>query len=740
MTGEGSRPENRQFRNDLSGNADGPVIQAQNIHGGITFTVPPPPPSGPDSRPDQVPALTVPFVNRTKELQELGLADAGQDGQAGAASGVRLEVLSGMRGIGKTSLACRYADAARDRFPDGQIFIDFAALRGSRTGGDVSTALASALSALGVADSYIPESLEDRVALFRTRSAGRRLLILLDDVDQPAQVRSLVPKGRGSTVLVTSNSGLGELTLDGARPLPLKPLDDEAGLLLLADRCGRQAVEAERPAAQRLVEICAGLPKALHLVAARLLLARGRLSMARLVEELADENRRLRGLSLRGEHSMSAILDLSYRELPSDAARLYRILGWLPGRTFDAGTAAAAASLDLATAEPVLGLLEEASLLDATADGRYRFHDLVRLHAREHAAEEEPASTQRAVVARVTGHYLALTAFADRAVRQDRLRIGELADLVGEAPDPFAAEGGPDPLAWLDAERANILAVLREASRLGLHQQVWPLAEGFTALFLHRRYVREWKESLELGATSAAEAVVPAAEARLRSLLSRPLMDLGDHDRAHGELEAAVACAEVSGHTALSASVYEFFGRYWDRCDPSRAMAAYRRSIELNIEAGEWRGVAIATYFLGCAQDAAGHHRQALETLGRAEQALLERGDERMAARVLAAIGAVHEQLGDTGKAVEILDGAARALRAQRASHYEAQTLVRLADLLERTGGAPDAQRTHLARAVEIHEQGGSPEAEGLRARLQRVSRPEDTDVTGGEGGATGQG
>ncbi len=533
----------------------------------------------------------------------------------------------------------------------------------------------------------------------------------------------MVPKGPGSALLVTSNGKLGELALDGARLMSLEPLSMADGLRLLAQRCGEEAVEAERDAAERLVEFCAGLPKALQLVAARLLTSK-RLTMSRLAEELADETRRLRGLSLRGEHSVSAVLDLTYRALPPDAARLYRVLGWLPGRTFDAGTAAVAVCLDVVEAEALLDVLEESSLVDVTEDDRFRFHDLVRLHARERAAEaaeEEPEGGQQAVVERVATHYVALTAFADRAVRADRLRIGNLTGLLRDASNPFATAGGPDPLAWLEAERAGILAVLREASGLGLHKHVWQLAEGFTVLFLHRRYLGDWKESLELGAAAAAEAIVPAAEARLRSLLSRPLMDLGEHDRARAELEKAVACSEVSAHAALKASVQEFFGRYWDRFDPSRAMEAYRRSVELNIEAGEWRGVAIATFFLGCAQDAAGRHDQALDTLRRAHQDLLARDDKRMAARALAAIGAVHDHKGDPDAAMRVLGEAADALRAEKASHYEAQALVLLADITERTGGAQETVREHVMRAHEIYETGGSPEAEKLRKRLDRL-------------------
>ncbi|MEH6373332.1 NB-ARC domain-containing protein [Streptomyces sp. KLMMK] len=668
-----------------------------------------------------MPALTVRFINRSADL---ALLDGCLSESGSGSGGVGYGVISGMPGVGKTAMACRWAEKARARFPDGQIYIDYAALR-NRAGGDVAEAVGMCLRALGVDDAYVPKSLEERASLFRSRTADRCVLVVLDDVNQPAQVTPLVPKGPGSVVLVTSNGKLSELALDGARPVHLDPLGMDSGLRLLADRCGEAAVASERQAAERLVGFCGGLPKALQLAAARLLPA-GDLTISELAEELADETRRLQGLSLGGDHSVSAVLEVSYRDLPPDAAQLYRILGWLPGLTFDAGTVARAADVDVSTARALLGTLVKSHLLDMTKDRRYRFHDLVRLHARERAEQQDSRSTQRAVVDRVATHYLALTAFADRAVREDRLRIANLTELLRSAPNPFSAKEGPAPLEWLDTERATILAVLREASRLALHKHVWQLAEAFTVLFLHRRYLGEWKESLELGARAAAEAMVPAAEARLRSLLSRPLMDLGQYDQARTELETAVACAEVSAHTALSASVHEFFGRYWDRFDADHAVQAYRRSVELNIEAEEWRGVAIATYFLGCAQDTAGHHGKALTTLRSAHQGLVDRRDSRMAARVMVAIGVVHEHLGDMDAAKRVLSDAVRELEAQQASHYEAQARVRFADLLERTDGAQDAVREHLTRAHEIYQAGGSPEAEMLTERLDRMEASDD--------------
>ncbi|WP_328842852.1 NB-ARC domain-containing protein [Streptomyces sp. NBC_00258] len=717
----------------------GPAFQGSHIHGGITFHVQSPPSSaaGLTSRPDQVPPVTIPFSNRTVELAAL---DGVLGARAGGARSVDVGVLDGLPGVGKTTTAWQWADRARGRFPDGQLYVDFAALRDqsapAAAGADVSEALAMCLRSLVGSDDGIPSSLAERTNLFRSRSAGLRILLVLDDVSQPAQVRALIPKGPGSAVLVTSQARLGELSLDGARLISLKPLDAHGGLALLKDRCGQEAVEAEQEAAQRLVELCSGLPVALQIVAARLV-TDDALSMTALAGELDDEAGRLAGMALQGEeYSVSAVLGPSYRLLPPPTARLYRLLGWLPVGTFDAGVAAVAADIDTPSTKRLLGALAKASLVETMGDGRYRMHDLVRLHARERATEEEPQTEQAALVERVGTHYLVLAALADRALRRDRLRIAQLSALLRDTPTPFAADSGPPPLEWLDTERPAILAVLRTAARHGLHTLVWQLAEAFTALFLYRRYLAAWKESLELGAEAAAAAAASAntvgeiaqamaAEARLRSLLSRPLLDLGENDRARAELETAVARAEASGHLVLRASVQEFLGRYRDRFDPSRAAEAYQHSLELNTRAGESRGAAIAAYFLGCAQDAQGEHTEAMITLRRAQRGLAdgEEPDLRMAARVTAAIGVVHDHLDDPEEAIRTLRGAARALREQQATHYEAQALVQLADIAQRTGDREDLVRTCLSRAVEIHDAAGSRLAESLRRRLEDLER-----------------
>nr|WP_240981888.1 MULTISPECIES: hypothetical protein [unclassified Streptomyces] len=710
----------------------GPSFHGAHIHGGITFSVPPPLPVAAGRLvPHQVPPLTVDFINRTAALERLDAAFGGEGSRVG------LGVIGGLSGVGKSTMASRYADRSNDRFPNGQVYVDFAGLDGAAATpvGDVLEALAMCLRAIGVSEEILPPTLAERTALWRSHTARSRILVVLDNVTDPGQVRPLVPRGPGSAVLVASSVRLGELAaVDGAQLISLEPLDTEAGLALLAGRCGEEVVAADRTAALRIVELCGGLPIALQVAAARLLMNR-HLTLAALARELDDESSRLAGLALNRGQSVSAVFEPSYRLLDPDAARLYRALGLLPLSAFDAGVAAVALATGADQARRWLETLADASLVEAGADGRYRMHGLVRLHAREHAVREEGSGEEAALLGRVLRHYLALAALADRTIREDRLRIVDLRVLLRDVADPFAVEDGPAPLEWLDAERTNVLSVLRAAVRQGRFTPAWQLAEVFTVLFLHRRYVVAWRESLELGiqaavaaaaeAASAAELdAAMAAEARLRSLLSRPLMDLDEHERARAELETAVVKAGTTSRLDLRGSVQEFLGRYWDHFDTARAIEAYECSIDLNERAHEWRGVAIARLFLGRAQEAAGDPARALATLERARRELMGCRDQRMAARATAAIGGVHARHGDVAEAMRILQEAVLALGAADAVHYKAQALVQLADIAERATEPTETAgqvRQWLTQALAIHEAVLSPIADTLKDRLERL-------------------
>ncbi|WP_285743059.1 tetratricopeptide repeat protein [Lentzea sp. NBRC 105346] len=691
-------------------NSSGPALQIGTIAGDVVvhgrFT--------PDGLPQQVPPAPRGFVDRESMLSCLDSTLLGS-----SATPRQIAVISGLAGVGKSAVVRQWANRAADHFPGGQLYVDYAAIR-TVSGTPVNDALAECLSALGVQQEHIPATLSARANLFRTRTAGTPILVVLDDVTEPAQVPPFVPNSNGSVVLVTSTDRLAELALDGAHLFTLEPLDDASGLSLLRELCGPARVLAEAQTAAKLVALCAGLPVALRVVAARLM-SRPQLSIARLADELVDERTRLAAFSLRGEPLVSAVFDNAYRNLPPGAAELYRRLGMAPVRTIHAEIAAVVLDRPRPEAARLLESLVDASLVEELPGNGFAFHDLVRLHARHRAEVEDPAAEQESALERIRDHYLRKTALADRAVMGRRMRIADPAPLLAGQPDPFTGEHGrAAALDWLSEERGNLLEVLTAMAGRGWDDAVWRLSEAMLALYLNRRFLDDWIEAAEVGADSAARVGNAAAEARLRSVVSRAYTELGELDRARENLDRALVLAEQSGDPVLIASVWEFIGRFRDRVDPGGSREAYQQAIERNIEAGEERGVALATYFLGCAISSHGDQREALEILQRAQRLLLAVNDERMAGRGSISLGVAHFRHGDAEAARRELERAVRVFTKSKASYYEAEAREALATVAEHEGDL-DSARENLVRVLDIRRASGAPDVEGLVAHLQRL-------------------
>lgn len=654
--------------------------------------------------PRQLPSAPSGFVDREAATAKLDTA-AQKEERA------KILVINGMAGVGKTALARHWARRSADRFPGGQLYVDYAAIR-TQSGTPVSDALAECLHALGVSPEHIPATLSARTNLFRSRTAAEPVLVVLDDVTEPAQVPPFVPSANGSVVLATSTGKLAELAFDGATFFRVGPLPEEYGIALLQEICGDRAPAGDE-ASRRLVAVSAGLPVALRVIGARLATCSA-LTTASLADELTDESTRLARLSLRGVPKVSAVFDNAYHAMSPDAARLYRLLGAAPLHTFSLETAAVAIDLSPNMARHLLDALLEASLLDDAPTSGYAFHDLVRLHARELAKSEE----RRSVLVRLASHHLRVAAFADQAVMGQRTRIADHQAILRDEPSPFAtaAEG----LSWLVQERSNLLALLRAMAEVGLHEQTWQLAEALTALYLNRRYLNDWIESSEIGAAAARRAGNEQAEARLCSVVSRAYTEIGDFDRARAHLDAALTLAERSGNKILCASVWEFLGRYRDAAEPESSAEAYEQAIHRNDEAGERRGVAIATYFLGCAVSSRGDQAAALPILRRAHRLLMEVDDRRMAGRGSISLGLAYLRCGNTTAAREELEQAVDFFALSEAAHYEAQAREVLADVAVEAGD-PGLAREQLLRVLSIREASGAPDVDAVQARLREL-------------------
>ncbi|GAA3359907.1 NB-ARC domain-containing protein [Saccharopolyspora gregorii] len=683
-----------EIANSASGTVGGPVVQAGAHYGDNYFG------TGPARTPHEIRPLTGDFVNRERERARLREHLAHSDGTRGS----KIVMLTGLPGVGKSATA-RHVAGEVDVYPGGELFVDFGSLRGA-DGAAISDALGDCLRRLGVQDKAMPATLAGRTELYQTWTSGKPLLVLLDDVAEPAEVEPFVPNAPGSSVLVTSNRRLSELLPDETSVVEIEPLGDEAGSALMQALCGTRRAEQEPAAMRELARLCGGFPEMLRSMAAAL-----RKHPSLRVAELVAENRA-------DGARLTSPFNVACKMLPAAAAELYRRLALLPVGEFGRDLVSAAAGTDRSHWE--LGELLDAHLLVDEGDGRYRMHDLVRAHARALAEQHDSAEDRAATLRRIVRHCLHRAAFADLAVLgAGRLRITDHAELLAGQRQPFTGDRAKqDAVDWMDAERGALAAVLRSAVDGGLNREAWQLAEALTALYVNRRHLVEWVGATELGVRAAELDGRPDAAARLGSFASRALTDLGHLDRARAELDAALPVAERLGRPRLTASVHELVGRYHDATgEPAAAVDAYRRAIELFTAAGDARGRAFVGYFLGCAEYALGEHERALDTLRDALRLIRDVPDERMAGRALAAIGTAHAHLGAHDAATAALDEAIAVLTAGEDHYYAAQAREALADVAAARGDA-ELRQENLRAALAVYERYGSPRAAGVREAL----------------------
>jgi len=367
-----------QVTNEISGTVHGHVVQARDIENVHIH-----PPARALEAPRQLPPPPVAFVNRDIEVERVDRIV----NQRHASGSTPVVVLTGGHGVGKTATSRYWAQTHGKQFGDGHLYADFqqVAYGGGPAVGDV---VGGFLSAFGIPNEVIPPGLAERAALFRSSTAGKRVLVLLDDVGQAAQVQPLIPNSVDAVVLVTSRSPLEELVTDGAGLIRLRPLDHGSARALLAGMIGEERLDAEPAAVVRLVEICGGLPVALRICGARLAAHEER-PVRWLVEELADEAARLERLGVTRERSLRVVFDDAYRALGVVEALVYRRLGLHPGLSFTHSVAAAASGLEHGQVGGPLERLVEAHLVIEERAGRFRFHDLLRVHARRVAESEE---------------------------------------------------------------------------------------------------------------------------------------------------------------------------------------------------------------------------------------------------------------------------------------------------------------------------------------------------------------
>ncbi|MGW4116929.1 AfsR/SARP family transcriptional regulator, partial [Actinosynnema sp. NPDC004786] len=465
------------------------------------------------------------FTGRDDELRVLlDAVEAAADGRTRA---IAIHAVDGMPGVGKTAFSVHAAHRVAHRFPDGRLFLDLHGhdpVREPRTPLD---ALDSLLTATGIDPKVIPRDLDDRASLWRTRVAGKRILLVLDDAATHDQVRPLLPGTPGSLVLITSRTRLA--ALDGVRPLTLDTLPSDDAVRMLLALAGRRADDEDPVELRRLVELCGHLPLAIALIAGQLRSHRTH-TARHTADRLAHTQDRLADLHS-GDRSVRAAFDTSYRDLPDDQRELFRLLGVHNGPDIDIHAAAALHDTTPDQARHRLEALHTAHLLQETSPGRYRLHDLLRVYAHNHAADLDRRHRQDATT-RVLDHYLHTAHTAAQHLPTYRTPVTPITPTAPRHPYPIT--DAEQARTWLTTELPTLAATIHHAAHHTHHTHAINLATTLDAfLFAHGH----WEQAHTLHQT----ALHAATHTGDRLGQANALNNLGTVQRARGELGVAEA-------------------------------------------------------------------------------------------------------------------------------------------------------------------------------------------------------
>ncbi|MGH3244879.1 MAG: tetratricopeptide repeat protein [Trebonia sp.] len=639
-----------------------------------------------------------------------------------AARGSRLIVVSGPPGVGKTALTVSWAHGVRAEFPDGVLLAD---LRGHAPDAPAAPgeALGRFLRSLGVDTRHITGDLAELTGLYRSAMIDRRMLVVLDDAQTAAQVSPLLPPSPHSAAVVTSRMRLAALAAIGARVIHVGRIDNDAAVELLSRIIGDDRARTEPQAARHLVELCAGLPLAVCVASARLA-ARPRWPVREMVAAMAAERERLAALVTEDDMAVRSALDLSYAALPAGAARLYRLMGLFPGTQFSGTLAAAAAAVPTAEAERLLGTLTGASLLDDEVGGRYRFHDLTRLHAREMASQHEPEAARDEAVRRMVGWYLAAAGSASLTVTPYRAGTDLVVDVRCPPVEPLRFSNRDTALDWLDRELPNVLAIARLAAGSGQHRAAWQLADAMWPVFLYQGRHAERLELDRLGLKAARDGGDALGEAKMLYRLGTAVMDAGQLDEAEDYIRQALAAWEKLGQPGRVAGSLRRLGYIaMDRQCPGEAAAWFTQALAAYRQLADARHTALALSNLADALTGDGRPQEAITALEEAGPLLAGFPDPYSQAVVLTRLGRAHEHAGNPEAAAGYLGQALRAMRETGSARGEADALTALGDLAH-SAGRPDEARTRYTQAQHVLADTGSAGQSRISGCLARLDQP----------------
>ncbi len=618
--------------------------------------------------PSLLPADIADFTGRTDQVKQIQqqVTHAAREETRLA---VPVVVIVGQGGIGKTSLAVHASHGVAGHFPDGQLFADLHGGAAHPVG--PMKVLERFLRALGVPGPQIPDNLDERAEVYRNLLADRKVLLVLDDAAGESQVSPLLPGGGAAAVIITSRSRLAGLS--GATRIEVNVLDAGQSLDMLARIAGSVRVQAQAAAAAAVAGHCGHLPLALRIAGARLA-ARPHWSIQQLADRLAEETRRLDELR-HDDLGVRASISLTYEHASEQARRLFRRLVLLNQPVFPGWMSAALLDQPPTDAEDLLDELVSAQLVETTGPGsgvhsHYRFHDLIRVFARERLAAEEPAAEQTAALERALGALLYIAEAAHR-----RYYGGDYVRLQSDGfgwplPGWLVEELVSDPLSWYDGERAALVSGVRQAAQAGFVELCWSLAHSTVTLFESRAYLDDWREVNNIALEATREAQHARGQAAMLYSTGTLYITQRRFDPARRDLGAAAQLFQDAGDDqgmALVTSQIAYIDRLNGRLD-----AATR------------------------------HYEQALAIFRRT-------GDNVSAAHVLSNLAHIQLEFHEVDKAKKLLSEALRLSRAARCGRVEAQALHRMGEAHLLAGEPARAVGSFELALTRIRNDGDDP-------------------------------
>ncbi|MBO3748731.1 tetratricopeptide repeat protein [Streptosporangiaceae bacterium NEAU-GS5] len=647
------------------------------------------------------------FVGRAEAVRAL-------DAMSPDSGPIVISSISGTAGVGKTALAVHWAHRIAHRFPDGQLYAN---LRGFDPSGEVADPAAIArefLDAFAIPADRIPADATAQINLYRSLLADKRVLVLLDNARDADQVRPLLPGSYGSKVVVTSRTELtGLVVTQGAQRLALDLMTADEARGLLARRLGTDRVAAEPEAADEIADLCARLPLALAVIAARAA-ARPADGLAVIATELREAQDRLAVFA--GQDAATdvrAVLSWSYRSLDPPAARLFRLLGLHPGPEICMASAASLAAIPVSEARPLLAELTRASLINEPSPGRYAFHDLLRAYASELAAGDDD---QGEALGRMADHYVHGGHGAALLLNPARTPIDLDRSRPGTVHQPLHAS--KEALDWFGAEHQVLVAMVDLAVARGLDRRAWQLAWTLTSYF---DWQGHWRDQLRTSGAALSAAVRlgdPYAQAHMYRGLARAHTRLREYAAATANYEHAlelyVTLGDQSGQADILNNLAGVF-HYYGRDDLSlqyaeRALAIYTSTGDLIGQARCLNDIGYANALLGRYDEAVRHCRRALERYQ-------DLDDPHGEADAWDSLGYAYHNLGEHQQAIDAYQAALAAFEDSGDRANQAATLDHLGDSYE-ASGRRQAARDAWSRAYAIYDDLGFPDADRLRAKL----------------------